>query len=297
MSSPLPPLRALIAFEAAVRLASFKQAAAELHITPGAVSQQVQKLEAWLGITLFTRQVRQLRVTEQGLAYYQGIAPALAQIRQASQQCRRSDERAVRLSLTPGLAARWLAPRMADFINRHPAIDVHINATHQTVDFQNDNIDLAIRHFDGQAPGLACHFIEAGEVLLLCSPGYRDRLNLQHPDDLQRATLLHTEIYYRWADWLDRFSNLSLAQQAAMPGVHFDQLLPAVEAAKQHQGVVLSNALLVRDELLNGELVEPFGQRLLLGKGYYLVHPKRRPLSEDAAALKAWLLAQFADTA
>lgn len=293
MQKTMPPLRALVAFEAAVRRGSFKQAAEELSLTPGAVSQQVRKLEQWLGFALFLRQTRQLEVTDSGAAYYSRIAPALEQIAQVSADSRARPAAGVRLSLPTALAAKWLAPRMADFIARYPDVDVHINATTKTVDFRRESVDLAIRRFDGNDPALEAVAVYADEGRLYCSPAYRERLALTEPDDLVRATLLHAALYLSWDAWLDRFTRIDPQARARIPGLHFDQPLLGIEAAKRDQGVVLSNTLLVGEELERGELVEPFGLPLVTAKGYYLVHPRHVPLSRPAQALKAWLLAQF----
>ena len=142
MHKPMPPLRALVAFEASVRHASFKRAADELCLTPGAVSQQVQKLEQWLGYPLFVRQVRQLSVTGPGMTYYSHIAPALEQISSASVACQERPADSVCLSLSQTLAAKWLGPRLGDFVSRYPAIEVHISASNNSVDFQRETVDF-----------------------------------------------------------------------------------------------------------------------------------------------------------
>ncbi|GAA3530794.1 LysR substrate-binding domain-containing protein [Zobellella aerophila] len=294
MHKPMPPLRALVAFEAAVRHASFKQAAEELHLTPGAVSQQVQKLEHWLGYPLFVRQVRQLQVTERGMSYFSRIAPALEQISAASEACRETSPDRVSLSLSQTLAAKWLGPRLGDFVSRHPDIEVHINASNHPVDFQREAVDLAIRHFDGRDPSLEVQEVFDDEVRLFCAPAYGDAMALQHPDRLSGVTLIVATPYPFWDDWLSRFTTLAPAVSKRIPALYFDQTLLAIDAAKRGQGVVLSNHLLVQEELERGELIEPFGLSLPLDKSYYLVHPRRQPLSRSAGTLKDWLLDQFA---
>ncbi|WMC11654.1 LysR substrate-binding domain-containing protein [Oceanimonas pelagia] len=293
MKTPLPPLRALIAFEAAVRHGSFKLAANELNISPGAVSQQIRKLEDWLGFTLFVRDIRQVTVTEPGLEYYGRIAPPLAQIRQASEACRKHHDHSVCLSLTPALAARWLGPRIADFIEVHPGIDLRINSVSHPVDFERESVDLAIRHFDGRNPHLEVHLLQQDEVMALCSPEYRDRLGLSEPDDIAGAVLLHIAPYVQWDEWLDRFTALGKMARQRIRALYFDQSLLAIDAAKRGQGMVLSNGLLAAEEIGSGELINPFGCSLCTCKGYYLVHPKRSPLSPEANLLKQWLIKQF----
>ncbi|SFG48615.1 LysR substrate-binding domain-containing protein [Neptunomonas qingdaonensis] len=292
MHRPMPPLRALVAFEASVRHASFKQAADELHITPGAVSQQVQKLEQWLGYPLFLRQVRQLQVTDRGMKYFSRIAPALEQISAASEASRKRSSDSVCLSLSQTLAAKWLGPRLGDFVSRYPAIEVHINASNTRVDFQREAVDLAIRHFDGKDPALDAHLIFDDEVRLLCSPSYRDSFELECADQLSGVTLIVASPYPYWDDWLTRFTTIDAPARKQITTMHFDQTLLAIDAAKRGQGVVLSNGLLVQEELVRGELVEPFSYRLPLDKSYYLVYPRHPPLSDTACILKNWLLEQ-----
>ncbi len=289
----LPPLRALVVFESAVRHSSFKLAAAELHLTPGAVGQQIRKLESSLGVALFIRQTRRVQVTDNGMNYYTRIAPALEQIRGASRDQRRSRNRGVTITLLPSIAAKWLAPRLKDFVALHPGIDVHINATQQPVDFDREGIDLGIRHYDGRDPAFEAELLLADEVRVLCSPRYAREQRLEQADDLSRATLLHTSIHQAWGPWFQRFSRLSTEAFERIHGLYFDQGMLAVEAARRHQGVVLTNELMAREELERGELIEPFRARMPLNRGYYLIWPRRKPLSDAAVALRDWLRREF----
>lgn len=296
MHKAMPPLRALIAFEAAVRTGSFKQAAVELNITPGAVSQQVQKLEQWLGYALFVRQVRKLQVTEPGMDYFSRIAPALEQISTASEACRFNAVNKVCLSLTQTLASKWLGPRLEHFVTQHPDIEVHINASNSPVDFQSGAVDLAIRHFSGEDPQLDISLVFDDEICLFCSPDYQRKKQLIDLQQLQDATLIGNSLQPFWEPWLDAFTRITAEQRQQIATLQFNQALLAIDAAKRSQGLVLCSQLLVKEELKRKELIEPFSQRLPLDKGYYLVHPKRQPLSPAAATLKRWLLEQFATT-
>lgn len=289
MPTPLP-LKSLAVFDAVMKHHSFTMAAAELHVTPGAVGQQIQKLEEWLGQPLFVRSIRQIQPTPEAQTYWAAVQPALARIQQASDQLRQLDAHQVWLSMPPTLAAKWFAPRMAAFLQRRPDISLHLSATTDMVDFERDRVDLAVRHFGGQAPGLQAELLYADSAHLYCAPGYAQRLGLHQPDDLSRATLLHTTLLPYWRDWLRRFSSLGDAQIAQLPSLHFDQSMLAIEAARHHQGVVLSSPLLVQQELRDGVLCEPLGLRMAVDKGYYLVSPRHTPLRPAAAALREWLL-------
>ncbi|WP_313572326.1 LysR substrate-binding domain-containing protein [Comamonas terrigena] len=289
MPTPLP-LKSLTVFDAVMKHHSFTMAAAELHVTPGAVGQQIQKLEEWLGQPLFVRSIRQIQPTPEAQTYWAAVQPALARIQQASDQLRQLDAHQVWLSMPPTLAAKWFAPRMVAFLQRRPDISLHLSATTDMVDFERDRVDLAVRHFGGQAPGLQAELLYADSAHLYCAPGYAQRLGLHQPDDLSRATLLHTTLLPYWRDWLRRFSSLGDAQIAQLPSLHFDQSMLAIEAARHHQGVVLSSPLLVQQELRDGVLCEPLGLRMAVDKGYYLVSPRHTPLRPAAAALREWLL-------
>lgn len=290
--SELPPLKALQYFDVAIRLNSFSAAAQQLFVTPGAVGQQIRKLEEWLGVALFTRHIRQVQPTAEGLAYWARIQPALAQIQQASRAIRDSRSTGVHLSMTPSLAAKWFAPRMSDFLTRHPEVALHLSSSSTIVDFGNDTVDLAIRHFNGQDPSVEAHLLYQDQASVYCSPDYAHALRLEKPADLQRATLLHSTWHPHWAQWLSTFANMPPAVSMLLSGVHFDQSLMVIEAAKLGQGVALACSLLTEREIADGSLIELFPQRLPLAKGYYLVHPHNEHLRPQVRALRDWLLQQ-----
>ena len=289
------PIKSLLVFDAVMHHQSFALAAQQLHVTPGAVGQQIQKLENWLGVRLFVRSIRSIQATPEALSYWAEVQPALTRLQRASDELRHQHVQQVRLSMPPTLAARWFAPRMAAFMSQHPGISLHLSATTALVDFQRDGVDLAIRYFGGDDCALQADLLYPEEIRLFCTPDYVRTLRLKKPDDLHRATLLHSTLLPYWPQWLRQFSSLNTAQIAAIPGQHFDQTMLAIEAARHHQGVVLSNLLLTREELRNGELLEPFAfARLTISKGYYLVHPRHSKLHPAASSLRDWLLAMAA---
>lgn len=285
-----PPLKALLAFDAAMKHNSFSEAAHELHVTPGAVGQQIQKLEEWLGTPLFIRSVRRVQPTLAALNYWAAVQPALLRILQASNELRLRNVNDVWLSMPPTLAAKWFASRMADFLSFKPDISLHLSASTALVDFERDQIDLAIRYFDGNDPMLDATLLYRDEARLYCSPEYASKLDLRRPEDLVRATLLHTTLLPHWEPWLKQFSQLTKDQIATIPCQHFDQSILAIETARHGQGVVLSSAVLTEMERRNGTLCEPFALRLPLQRGYYLVHHRQTALRPAAQILKKWLI-------
>lgn len=291
----IPPLKALVALEAAMRLGSFSLAANELSVTPGAVGQQIQKLEEWLGASLFVRQVRQITPTAEGRAYFAQIQPALQEIIHASRRLRERRSKGVRLSMPPSFAAKWFAPRMADFLQVHPEIGLSLNATTTLIDFELDAVDLAVRYFDGIAPQLNVQRLYVDEARAYCSPAYAKKYRLKRPGDIRRTTLLNNTLHAHWRAWLKRFGDLSVAQIEAIAGIEFDQSLMAIAAAVRSEGMVLTSPILVEAELADGSLIEPFGKALPISSGYYLVHPVSEKLQPGVEALKAWMALQMSD--
>jgi len=287
-------MKALVALEAAMRLGSFTLAAQELSVTPGAIGQQIQKLEDWLGVALFIRQVRQVTPTAEGRLYFTRIQPALLEIILASRRLRERRIKGVRLSMPPSFAAKWFAPRMADFLQAHPGIALNLNTTTTVLDFEYDAVDLAVRYFDGVDRQLTVQRLCTDEARAYCSPAYAKKWKLKRPEDLRSAALLHNTLHPHWKAWLNRFSGLADAQIEAINGIQFDQSLMAIEAAVRAQGVVLTSPILVEAELAAGALVDPFDHALALPTGYHLVHPNTDELKPDVAALKAWMAENMA---
>lgn len=287
-----PPLNALRAFEAAMRLNSFSRAADELSVTPGAVAQQIRHLEEWLGVALFTRHIRRIQPTADGIAYAASVLPPLREIVQASVGVRERHSQGVRVTMPPGFAAKWFAPRMARFLTRYPLVALHVSSSTALATFESEPFDLAIRHFDGKAPGLEARLLCADASHVYCSPEYAQRLALKHPADLARATLLRDTFHPHWDAWLTTFAGLDQVHMAGIASVHVDQTLLAVEAAVHGQGALITSALLVEAEIAAGTLIEPFDANLPLEKAFYIVHAGRAELREPVRVFRDWLLAE-----
>ena len=290
--SRYPPLKAVVSFDAAMRTHSFSAAAKELFVTPGAIGQQIQKLEYWLGITLFVRHSRHVVPTSDGIMYWQRIHPALQQILDASQSLQERGDRGVRLSMPPTFAAKWFTRRMPKFLAAYPDVELRINSSAQVMDFERDQIDLAVRHFNGNDARLSATLLYRDEARAYCHPDYLRSSGIASPDGLSAATLLHSAVQPYWPLWLKQFSTLNDTQMAAIPGIHFDLTLVAIEAAKSGQGFVLTSPLLVEEELADATLVDAFGLRLPLAAGYYVAHPGGAALNPATENLKRWLIAE-----
>ncbi len=169
-SRPLPPLNALRAFEVAARHLNFRLAAEEIGVTQGAVAQQIRGLEATLGLKLFDRHPRTLALTEAGRAYAVHIRRAFEMIAEATETLRPQPQH-LTVSVTPSFASRWLIPRLPDFADAHPDIDLRILASDRLSDFQTDAVDLAVRHARPPfGPGLAADLLFEQCLIAVASP-------------------------------------------------------------------------------------------------------------------------------
>src|SRR3712207_3311713 len=167
----LPPLNAVKAFEAAARSESFARAAEELCVTPGAVSHQVKALEATLGVRLFNRERQRLAITEPGREYLGVVRDALDRIAVGTARLvQRQGSGILTVSVSPDFAAKWLVHRLGRFAQSHPGIDLRVSATAHHVDFAREEVDLAVRHGDGDWPGLHVVRLCPERLFPVCSP-------------------------------------------------------------------------------------------------------------------------------
>jgi len=287
----LLPFKALLVFEAVTRNRSFTKAAEELNVTQSAISHQIKNLEDYFGVKLLDRSGPTIALTEEGEILYKDLAQAMSLLKRGVSSLKaRTDLTPVGISARPHFAMKWLAPRLADFMILHPEINVRINATNDVVDFRKDKVDMAIRYFDGQAKDLNCQLLCEDEVMVVCSPHYQAKAQLEQSEQLNQATLIEISLYPDWNFWL---SKAGASVHCRGPKLYFDQSLLAIEAAKRGQGVTLSNKVLSAEELSNGTLIEPLPIRIPSGKGYYLVSPQNRRLSPNAKLFSDWLITSF----
>src|SRR5438105_5023573 len=243
MPRRLPPLHALKAFEAAARHESFTRAAEELCVTQGAVSHQVKALEAELGLKLFNRERQRLVITEAGRAYLVIVRDAFDRIADGTERLlQRQSGGALTVSTSPNFAAKWLVHRLGRFAEAHREIDLRVSASANHVDFAREDIDLAVRHGDGNAPGLCVARLCAEDLFPACSPKLLAGRNpLRTPSDLGRFTLLHVNDRQGWSQWLD-FAGVAGVDFSHGPV--FNQASMAIDAAVDGQGVVLARTAL-----------------------------------------------------
>ncbi|OKO79916.1 transcriptional regulator GcvA [Bradyrhizobium sp. AS23.2] len=293
MTARLPSLNGLRAFEAAARHLSFTLAATELNVTQTAISHQIRRLEEELGIRLFVRQNRALALTPEARDYLPGVRAAFNDLRLATDRLlRKDDDKVLTVSTLASLAAKWLLPRLTDFQEQHPGIDVRITTSTNLVDFQRDNVDAAIRYGRGQWPGLRADWLMADELFPVCSPSLlRGDKPLRQPEDLRGYPLLHTSNANSddWRLWLTA-AGLP-ADIAKQPGITFDMIFMTIQAAIDGIGVAMGRTSYVQDDIAKGRLVVPFKIALPADAGFYLVSPEGGREAPKLAAFRQWVVA------
>lgn len=311
MSYQLPSLALLRTFEAAARHLSFKKAAAEVCVTPAAVSQQIKALEDQLGVVLFERKVRALELTEHGAALLPGVRDAFERLAKAVDQTRRVAPGPLTVTAPPSFASHWLLPRLPQFGAIHPDIDVRLSSTSDTVDHKGEAAvlgklhparkEVAILYGKGRYPGYVVVPIFTPDYVPVCTPALQRRAALHTPADLAGQVLIHDDtlgedvrdMHSRsgWAEWLRLAGATHIDSRR---GPHFSNAVLALEAAQAGQGIALAPHPLIESRVADGKLVIPFNIALPSPSTYYLV--MHEAMTEQAAveAFKQWLLAEAA---
>jgi LysR family transcriptional regulator, glycine cleavage system transcriptional activator len=291
MRPRLPPLNALKAFEAAARHESFTRAAEELFVTPGAVSHQVKALEAELAVKLFNRERQRLIITEAGKDYLTVVRDALDRIAIGTERLlQRQNAGVLTVSTSPDFAAKWLVHRLGHFAEAHPGIDLRVSATLHHVDFAREEVDLAVRHGDGNWPGLDTVRLSAEQLFAVCSPKLlTGRRRLNKPADILNFPLLHLDSRTDWTNWLQA---AGLDGADVMHGPVLNRASMVIDAAINGQGVALARTTLAAWDIINGRLVRPFPESLRLSKTYWIVCPKATTTVPKIVTFRDWLLTE-----
>jgi LysR family glycine cleavage system transcriptional activator len=291
MRPRLPPLNNLKAFEAAARHESFTRAAEELCVTQGAVSQQVKALEEGLGIKLFNRERQRLIITEAGRDYLTVVRDALDRIAIGTERLlQRQNAGVLTVSTSPDFAAKWLVHRLGHFAEAHSGIDLRVSATLHHVDFAREEVDLAVRHGEGNWPGLDAVQLSAEHLFAVCSPKLlTGRRRLSKPADILKFRLIHLDSRADWTKWLRA---VDVDDAGAAHGPVLNRASMVIDAAINGQGVALARTTLAAWDLINGRLVRPFRDSLPLSKTYWIICPKATSNMPKIVTFRDWLLAE-----
>lgn len=264
-----------------------RNAAEELFVTPGAISQQVRALEQHLGVVLFDRSARAIRLTSAGQEFYVAANRHLRGIALAAEQLKPRDQ-TISITVAPDFASRWLMPRLRGFALLNPLVEVRVDASFTVADFDRDPFDLAIRTAKQAPEGLHAELLLEQSVKPYCSTSYFDRTFRKSPRSKAwaRARLLHeSRPYDLWSPW---FAARGLSERNAEVGLYFSHGLLAILAAIDSEGVTLQPPSYVEREIVQGSLVEADSLEMTTGLGYYLVWPER-PLRPAGERFRSWI--------
>jgi LysR family glycine cleavage system transcriptional activator len=293
MPRRLPPLNALRAFEAAGRLGSFTAAAAELHVTHGAISKSVAQLEDWLGVSLFDRPGRKIRLTANGARYQEEVGRALDGLDEATRRCREMGRRrSLIVNALPTFAMRWLLPRLPAFHAVQPGIELRLVTSDAPLAMVGGDFDVAIRRGPEPWPGFAVTPFLAEREIPVLSPGLLRKLPLDAAGDLARHTLLHAETRPgAWRRWLVAAGIGALVPAANQ---HFDHFYLALQAAVDGLGVALGPLPVIDDEIVAGRLIAPLAGPAVPARSYCLAVPAARDADPIIQSFCRFLIEQGA---
>ncbi|CAG4891297.1 transcriptional regulator GcvA [Paraburkholderia saeva] len=288
----LPALNAVKAFEAAARHESFSRAADELFVTHGAVSHQIRALEAELGVALFAREGKRVRLTEVGGRYATQVRAALTALADATRQIRAGDrERRLVVTMLSSFAARWVTPRIGSFIEANPQWDLELLSTNALADFARDDVDAAIRFGFGKYPGLHAELLLEEIFFPACSPDFNGGNLPKTPAELANAPLLRSDDEL-WRPWFDAAGLTSLPEPKR--GVLYQDSSNLLQAAIDRQGIALVRRSLAMHEIASGRLVRLFDVDGPSPWQYYFICPPHMLHVPRVAAFREWVFAEVA---
>lgn len=297
MSLRLPPLTALRAFDSAARHMSFAKAAAELNVTPAALSFQIKSLEEHLGAPLFHRLNRAVELTEAGRILAPGATEGFQTLAAAWQSARRlQDNTTLNVTAGPAFTAKWLAPRLYEFARSFPEIDLRFSATLRLMDFARDEVDVAIRFGYGPDEGLYALPLRREWITPVMSPEMAARYPT--PDSLREAPLLFdhsVDFLDPPCDWTTWFRAAGL-DFTPTHGSHFSQADHAVDAAGAGAGVALGRRAMVVKDLHEGKLVAPYALALETKAHFRFICTLGTEDRPQIKAFREWILSEITKT-
>jgi LysR family glycine cleavage system transcriptional activator len=291
-----PPIATLRALEAAARHLNFTKAAEELCVTQSAVSHQIRHLEDLWDLKLFDRPPRGLVLTRNGQALAPVVRNFFDHLSETLETLKNEVKRdPLRIDTLQSFSVKWLVPRLADFHEIFPDIDVWISTHDELVNFFTDNVDLAIRLGEGNWPGLHSTLLLREYVFPVCSPAFLERVGMpETPMDLMKLPLLlrlGEPSHHNWEDWFAKVGNEDVV---VIEGPRFPDTNMALQAALEGQGVALARSAHVCDDLKSGKLVKLFDLDYLSNVFYYLVCPTGTENTPKIESARDWLLSEAA---
>jgi len=289
----MPPIASLQAFEAVARRRSFALAAAELHVTPSAISHQVARLEEQLGVRLLDRSAHGVRLSAAGEQYLGRVSGALTAISTATDDLRQGVATSLYVHCSPSIATLWLMPRLPSFAKANPDIALNLSAAHTHSDFALGQADLDIRYGVPRWPNLVVEPLFEERVLPLASPSFIRERRLRRVEQLLDVPLIQSNVnVVQWTDWFAAHSGHRPPDRMTL---RFDRAAMAMEAAILGLGVALESATLAARHLQEGKLRPVFGfDKAVRAKAHFIVYPERHARRPPVEAFLAWIHAEAA---
>lgn len=295
----LPGTRALRTFEAAARHLNFTRAAEEVGLTPAAVSYQIKEIEDQLGVTLFTRTSRSIRLTPAGTVLYEATADALDTLHRAASRARRMARSTtqLRVSMSPMFASNWLFPRLPRFRAAHPDLELTFDISDEVRDFELDDIDVAIRFGNGRYEGARSERLFDTVIVPVCSPRLLERAEIKEPRDLLDHMLCYVDckvdgvVWPDWRMWMAAAGVQDFDDSGCIP---LPDSSHVVQAVVDGSGVGLAELAMVAGELARGTLVRLLDVevRVPAEYGYWVVWPEGRERDERVRGFRRWVVGE-----
>jgi LysR family glycine cleavage system transcriptional activator len=299
MTRHIPGTRSLLFLHTAAKHLNFTHAASELQVTPAAVSHQIKEFEDQLGVELFIRANRSLKLTTAGEIFVNATGTALEGLRHAAGQARRLQAPTrLRVSAPTSIAAKWLLPRLRNFTKLQPQFDVRISIACDHPNFDDNDTDLAILFCDGLGTSLKSDRLFEHAIFPVCSPSLiKGSGSVADVEDLFKHTLIHVTWSGQgitWPDWAMWMEAAGVVGFKPSPGVYFENTAFAIQAALEGQGIALGDLSLVADDLAAGRLIRPLP--LTIGGppnfAYFILTPKDTAEDPLISSFREWLLAE-----
>jgi len=283
-------LAALRAFDAAARNGSFRAAAAELSVTPTAISHHIRGLEGQLGVKLFKRESREVTLTEDGRRLAQATNQAFGVLNNAVRSLQRSARRAVRVAAGPIFTARWLMPRISDFWEAHREIELEVVPAHHPGARDHENVDVVIR-WDRIADmtGYAIKLLELSPVAIASEGFIAKRGPIDHPKDLLNLPLLHQRNHWGWLDW---FEAMGVSTDGLLHGPVFEDANALLRGAAEGQGVIIGWLPLIDQDLAENRIVRIFDEKITPTHGYFVDVQHSSKSRSEVRKVRDWLVTQ-----
>lgn len=284
----LPPVPNLLAFEAVARRRSFALAAVELHLTASAVSHQVARLEAHLGVRLFERSAHGVRISAAGEQYLMRVGGALSAIASATEDLRQGVGNSLYVHSAPSFASLWLMPRLHGFAQAFPDIALNLSAAHTHSDFALGQADLDIRYGVPNWGDLVVEPLFEERIVPMASPAFIKEHRLKRPEQVADIPLIQSNVsVVQWSDWFSRFTNLRAPERFPL---RFDRAQMSLDAAAQGLGVALESTTIGGLHLAEKKLRPVFGMdKGISVKAHFAVYPARHSRRAAVEAFLSWL--------